>query len=143
MSAVGLVIRARSMGLVLRPDGDRLVVYPRDLLTDDFRAALIQGKPGIIEFLDAEIPAPEVLPPDLREEYEERAAIIEVMNEVPRSEAERRAWWIVIAKVASGHTTPLAPLVCPQCGRRSESALRGLSCSCGHVWRVAHTVNRT
>ncbi|MBT0666367.1 hypothetical protein KI809_18825 [Geobacter pelophilus] len=37
-----------------------------------------------------------ILPPDKREEYEERAAIMEYCGGMPRREAENEAWRLVL-----------------------------------------------
>lgn len=98
MRAPEALARARASGLVVRPRGRELGVSPRRALTEEMKAALLAEKGEILEFLRREMPDPGQLSADLRDEYEERAAIIEVYDEQPREEAERRAWWIVVSR---------------------------------------------
>ena len=99
MSALEVLREARASGLVVQAKGGAIAVYPRSALTVGLRSALLANKSSILEHLRSEVPAPDLLPEDLRDEYEERAAIVEVCGQIPRAEAERQAWWIVVAKL--------------------------------------------
>src|SRR5215471_12466031 len=52
MTAADLLTSLRGRGLTLTADGDALVVRPRDLLTDELRAAIRAHKQGLL----AELP---------------------------------------------------------------------------------------
>src|SRR5215475_99331 len=52
MTAAHLLTTLRAMGLVVSADGDALIVRPRDLLTDELRAAIRAHKLGLL----AELP---------------------------------------------------------------------------------------
>jgi hypothetical protein len=58
------------------------------------------AKKDIVAALLAEVPHPDLLPDDLRDAYEERAAIVEACAGKPRAEAERSAWWIAATRLA-------------------------------------------
>jgi hypothetical protein len=52
-----LIERVRSLGVSLKPDGDRLVLAPKGALPDDLRAELVAHKPEVLAMLRA-VPAP-------------------------------------------------------------------------------------
>ncbi len=129
-----LVARARRRGLVLRTTGGRLVAYLTHLVTPELREEFSARKSEVVRFLENEVPVPDSLSPDLRDDWEERAGILQFDGGMDRVRAEREAWWITAAR--SPDLSGPAPAACPQCGGRSASALRGLSCPCGYIWRV-------
>jgi tubulysin polyketide synthase-like protein len=52
-----LIDRVRSLGVSLKPDGDRLVLAPKGALPDALRAELVAHKPEVLAMLRAD-PAP-------------------------------------------------------------------------------------
>jgi hypothetical protein len=53
MAATDLLMTLRGRGLILAADGDSLIVRPRELLTDELRAAIRTHKPEILAELAA------------------------------------------------------------------------------------------
>ncbi|HWQ39360.1 MAG TPA: hypothetical protein VNM24_12260 [Burkholderiales bacterium] len=95
MDAPDLLNLLVDLGFRIWVESDRLMIAPRDRLTDELRS-LIRAHRG--EILAA-LGAPAMIPPDraeaLREAYEERAAIMEYDGSLTRGDAERGAWALV------------------------------------------------
>src|SRR4030095_1061608 len=51
LPAVRLALELEGRGLRLRVDGDDLLIGPRELITDEDRAALRRGKPHVLALL--------------------------------------------------------------------------------------------
>ncbi|SCC93433.1 conserved hypothetical protein [Thiomonas sp. X19] len=82
MNPSALLADLRVSGFTIQPDGDTLIVSPASRLTDDLREAIRQTKPDLMALLWAE---------NLREHFEERAAILECDGGLSRNEAEANA----------------------------------------------------
>jgi hypothetical protein len=82
MAPSELIKQLTAAGCRLQADGDQLRVLglERDL-TDDLQAAIREHKEAILALLEL---------------YEERAAIMEYDGGLPRADAERQAWAIVL-----------------------------------------------
>ena len=81
MDGVALLIQARDAGIELRADGEQLHVRgPKrhEVLVRE----LFEHKEAILALLEL---------------YEERSAILEYCAGLPRKEAERQAWQVVLA----------------------------------------------
>lgn len=79
--------QARALGIVLSADGGKLrYEAPAGRLTPELRAALVANKAAILDLLETE---------SAREDFEERAAIMEFDGGLSRDEAERTAWTLV------------------------------------------------
>jgi len=90
MDSVALLVAARTAGLQVCTDGERLIVRgPKQL------AALVRQ---LLSHKD------EILP--LLELFEERAAVIEYDAGLPRADAERLAWACVLGEPAPGASEP-------------------------------------
>ena len=93
-------LRRRRVFLTISPNRpDRLRYYPRAAVTDDLAETLRQHKPDLLEILrQDELPIDiAAWPQDWREEYEERAAIMEYDGNLSRDEAEQWAETIIRA----------------------------------------------
>ena len=53
MNALDLLDRIAAAGLDIEPDGDRLIVGPRELLTNEFREAVRANRDALLELLRA------------------------------------------------------------------------------------------
>ena len=82
MTPRALLADLRTSGFTIEPDGDTLIVSPASRLSDDLREAIRQAKPDLMALLWAE---------NLREHFEERAAILESDGGLSRDEAEANA----------------------------------------------------
>ncbi len=82
MNPSALLAYLRVSGFTIQPDGDALIVSPASRLTDALREAIRQTKPDLMALLWAE---------NLREHFEERAAILECDGGLSRNEAEANA----------------------------------------------------
>lgn len=109
MTAEALVARLRSEGVHLELRGDRLrYIVLRPPLRRETRQELEVRQGEIVEHLLRVQPAPmRFLPPlvrdwpeSWREDYEERAAIMEFEGELSRQQAELRAREVVAARFA-------------------------------------------
>ena len=85
-------------GLTLTLDGDRLRVAPRNAITPPLAELIRSHKPALIADLQARQaqPCPDL--EDVREFYEERAAIIEYDGGLSRPEAEAEAVRLVAVR---------------------------------------------
>ena len=98
-------LRRRQVVLALSPNRpDRLRYYPRTAVTGDLVETLRQYKRDLLEILrQDELPVDiAAWPQDWREEFEERAAIMEYDGDLSRDEAEQWAETIVRAFYRSG-----------------------------------------
>lgn len=89
----------------LSEQGTLEVESPRGVLTDTHRAAIRQHKAALVALL-RQPPWPPELPADLRELWEERAAIMEYAGGLPRAEAERQALRCVLGLPTEGTEAP-------------------------------------
>ena len=80
MTAAGLLLRLQDAGFVLDVAGESLSVTPASQLSDADRALLRAHKHDLVNLLV-----------DVREAFEERAAILEFEAGLTKMEAERRA----------------------------------------------------
>lgn len=87
-----LIHRLRMNGVRLAVDSGQLVVdAPIGLLSDPVRDAIRREKARIVHYLDPSEPDPDDLHPISREDWEERAAIMEFDGGLTRPEAEGAA----------------------------------------------------
>jgi hypothetical protein len=84
MNATGLLARLRAKGLTVAAHGDALTVRPRELLTDELRAAIRANKPAILA--------------ELRGRKEEQAAVVTggARPHVQLSDAVPRYRWLIL-----------------------------------------------
>ncbi len=85
-------------GLTLTLDGDRLLVAPRNAITPPLADLIREHKPALIAALQARQAQPGPDLEDMREFYEERAAIIEYDGGLSRPEAEAEAVRLVAVR---------------------------------------------
>ena len=111
MSAAAVLARVRAAGLTLSLNPERsghLLARPADRLTPELRALILAHKPELLAELRGgplpgervprhERPTPEVLAA-WGEYLLERAAVMEFGTELPRAEADRRAWTELLTK---------------------------------------------
>lgn len=101
MGAVDLLTRLDAAGIRLRADGDRLVVEPRQRLTEELRDAIRANKPELLTAI-TQAGKPEVFtfappsdPENDAEAIEERAAIIAEGCGMGHAQALQEARWHV------------------------------------------------
>ncbi len=111
MSGAALLDRLNAAGVIVRPDpehGDRLRLAPPDRLTPDLLEMVKRNKPALLAALrERARPTPEQL--NAWGEYLlERASIMQHDAELPRAEADRRAWAELLSKypAAAAHFLP-------------------------------------
>jgi hypothetical protein len=98
VSLTAVLARAKAAGLTWRLDGARLVVSgPKS--GADLARAVLDFKAQVVAILAG----PAALPPDQRERYEERAAIMEFDAGLSRAEAERLALEEVLSITTEEH----------------------------------------
>ena len=111
MSGAALLDRLNAAGVIVRPDpehGDRLRLAPPDRLTPDLLALVKRNKPALLAALrERARPTPEQL--NAWGQYLlERASVMQHDAELPRAEADRRAWAELLSKypAAAAHFLP-------------------------------------
>ena len=95
MAPADIVGWCKMKSIILTTNGERLEVYgPRYRLTDRFMDRLRSQKGGLVEFLQGNPVWQEVItwPTADFERWDERAAILEFMDNLTREQAERIAW---------------------------------------------------
>ncbi len=102
MSATHVLDRLHAAGVHVRLDPakpDRLKLAPAERLTPDLLALARQHKTDLLRELRARtaLPSPETLA-RWGEYLLERAAVMEADGELPRAEADRRAWRELLAR---------------------------------------------
>jgi hypothetical protein len=106
MNPSALLAHLRTSGFTIQPDGDTLIVSPASRLADDLREAICQAKPDLMALLWAE---------NLREHFEERAAILECDGGLSRNEPrptharQPACWpqpWPAVAGTSRGSSRP-------------------------------------
>ena len=115
MTPAELVAGLEARGVTLRPtERGTLAVRPADAVTPEEVAALRRAKPEVLSMLSERLVASMGA---LREDYEERAAIMQYDGGLACPEAERRAWalfpWPATLEGASRIVGPLAS--CARC----------------------------
>ena len=91
MTALDLLWELEARGVCLRPEGGKLIVdAPAGTLTPVDRELLTRLKPDLLSLLEASI-TPADLPPDWHLLWDERAAIMEYGDYLPREWAEALA----------------------------------------------------
>lgn len=94
MRAADALAELRQLGLVLEPMGDRLLVTPRDRITDLARALIIENRDELLDLLRQPEPCCLELAEratDLADAWHERVAICLEAGDISETEARRIA----------------------------------------------------
>lgn len=95
MDPENLLSNLRARGMTVAADGNRLLVSPRDQLTNMDRQLICQHKSELLSLLAAPLPPS---PDEWRDLFEERAGIMEFDGNLPRARAETLALAEVLAE---------------------------------------------
>jgi hypothetical protein len=128
-AGAALLSELNRAGFILAAEGERLFVTPAARLTAADREAIRAHKRELLAALLLE---------GLRDEYEERAGIVEYDGGQPRTAAERLAFEAALAEWLNDDASlpPLPPAgVCPSCTRPlAGDAVPLLRPGAGHLW---------
>ncbi len=106
MKAQELLDNLVSRGMILFPNGNKLSVAPRELLTDEDRTHIRQFKPELMMLVGVCRLLPTDLPLEWHQVWEERAAILEFEGRHHREHAESIAMVETVRMMQKGKESP-------------------------------------
>ena len=116
--ALQLVHEVEAAGGTIAVAGDMLKLAAPDPLPDNLMLELRRHKADVLKLLSDAWKAN-----DWKHFYGERAAVLEYDHELPRPEAERRAWEWCIVEWLNQHPAPSEPGRCAWCGKPEDAGV--------------------